>query len=91
MCDNFVITDKKGVCIMVKQLRKVGNSNALTLDRAIMELVGLSENGHVQITVHDGSIILTPVKPHAVDNDRFEACLEHVFRTRRKVLRRLAQ
>jgi antitoxin component of MazEF toxin-antitoxin module len=76
---------------MVKQLKKVGNSNALTLDRAIMELVGLEEDGHVQISVRDGSIIVTPVKPHAVDNDRFEACLDRVVRNRREVLRRLAK
>jgi antitoxin component of MazEF toxin-antitoxin module len=76
---------------MVKQLKKVGNSNALTLDKALMELVGLEEDGHVQISVRDGSIIVTPVKPHAVDKDRFEACLDRVVRDRREVLRRLAK
>lgn len=76
---------------MVKQLKKVGNSNALTLDKAVMELVGLEEGSHVQVTVHDGSIILTPVKPSVVDKNRFEACLERVVQKRREVLRRLAQ
>ena len=76
---------------MIKQLKKVGNSNAITLDKAVMELVGLEENGHVQLTVHDGSLILTPVKPRMVDNQRFEECLDRVFKKRREVLRRLAQ
>ena len=76
---------------MVKQLKRVGNSNALTLDKAIMELVGLNENGHVQIIVRDGSIVITPVRPHAVDKVRFESCLRRVVRSRRDVLRRLSQ
>jgi antitoxin component of MazEF toxin-antitoxin module len=76
---------------MIKQLRKVGNSSALTLDKAILELVGLDEHGQVQLTVHDGSIILTPVQPRPVDAKRFEACLERVVRERREVLRRLAE
>jgi antitoxin component of MazEF toxin-antitoxin module len=76
---------------MVKQLKKVGNSNALTLDKALMELVGLDDGGHVQIRVHDGSIVITPVKPRTVDKKRFEECLDRVVRTRREVLRRLAK
>lgn len=75
---------------MAKKLEKVANSHALVLDKAIMELVGLEEGGYVQITVRDGSIIMTPVKPYAVDRDRFEAGLEQVVRNRREVLRRLS-
>ena len=76
---------------MIKQLRKVGNSRALTLDKALLELVGLGEGGAVQITVRGGSIIVTPVSPKPVDRERFEACLDRVVRERRDVLRRLAQ
>ena len=45
---------------MIKHIKKVGNSSALILDRALMELVGLSEGGEVQLTVHNGSIIIGP-------------------------------
>jgi len=76
---------------MIKKLRKVGNSNALILDQAILELVGLEENGAVQITVRDGSILLTPAHPGPVDPARFEAALERVVTERREVLRRLAE
>ena len=34
---------------MIKPLRKVGNSNALILDKPIMELLGLEEDGQVQL------------------------------------------
>ena len=76
---------------MIKKLRKVGNSNALLLDRAIMELLGVEENGQVQLRIADGSLVVTPVDPHAIDEERFEACLEQVVADRREVLRRLAE
>jgi len=76
---------------MVKQIRKVGNSNALLLDKAILELLGLDEGGEVQLTVDNGSLIVTPVTPRAVDKERFEACLNRVVADRREVLRRLAR
>ncbi len=76
---------------MIKQLRKVGNSNALILDRAIMELLGLEEGGEVQITVHNGSLIITPTNPKPVDQERFEECLSRVASERRELLKRLAE
>ena len=76
---------------MIKQLRKVGNSNALLLDKAIMELLGLNENGRVQLSIANGSLIVTPTDPRPVDRERFEACLDRVVADRRDVLRRLAQ
>ena len=76
---------------MIKRLRKVGNSNALVLDKAIMELIGLEENGQIQLTVSDGSLILTPVNPRPLNRERFEAALEHVVRERRETLKRLAE
>lgn len=76
---------------MIKQLTKVGNSNALILDRAILELVGLEESGEVQLTVHNGSLIITPANPKPVDQERFEECLARVASSRRDLLRRLAE
>ena len=76
---------------MIQQLTKVGNSQALILDKAILELVGLEENGEVQLTVDSGSLIVTPANPRPIDEKRFEACLDRVVKERREVLRRLAQ
>ena len=76
---------------MIKRLRKVGNSNALLLDKPILELLGLEENGEVQLTVDRGSLIVTPANPRPVDKERFEACLERVVAERRDVLKRLAE
>ncbi len=76
---------------MIKRLRKVGNSNALLLDKAIIELIGAEENGQVQLAVSGGSLIVTPVNPRPVDQERFQACLDRIIAERRDVFRRLAQ
>ena len=55
----WVITEAE----MIKQLRKVGNSNALILDKPILELLGLEEDGQVQLTIQDGHLIVTPAFP----------------------------
>ncbi len=76
---------------MIKQLRKVGNSSALILDKALMDLIGLEENGEVQLAIHNGSLILTPVHPRSVSPEQFEEALSRVVARRRGVLKRLAQ
>ena len=76
---------------MIKRLRKVGNSSALILDKALMGMIGLEEKGEVQLTVHNGSLIVTPARPRQVDPKRFEECLERVVSRRRKALKRLAE
>jgi antitoxin component of MazEF toxin-antitoxin module len=76
---------------MIKQLRKVGNSNALILDKPILELLGLEENGEVQLIIQDGHLIVTPANPKLVDTESLSDQLEYVINKRRKVLKRLAQ
>ena len=91
-CNNIVITAcVSGSHDMIKQLKTVGHSNALILDRAILELLGLEPNAEVQLHIRDGSLIVTPANPRPVDHDRFEDCLSRVVTERRAVLRRLAE
>jgi antitoxin component of MazEF toxin-antitoxin module len=75
---------------MVKKLQKVGNSNALILDLPIMEMVGLQEGKEVQITVSNGSIIITPVDPRRVDPEKLERQLDRIVGERREMLKELA-
>lgn len=75
---------------MIKRIKKVGNGHALFLDKALQELVGLEGGSDVQITVHEGALIMTPANPRPVDKARFESALECVTTTRRDVLHRLA-
>jgi len=76
---------------MLKRLRKVGNSSALLLDKPIVELLGLEENGRVQLTVEGGSLIVTPANPRPMDKARLEASLDRVVAHRRAALRKLAE
>jgi len=76
---------------MIKQLRKVGNSNALILDKPILELLGIEENGQVQLTIQDGNLIIAPAGPQTVSAEVLEEKLDYIIKKREKVLRRLAQ
>jgi antitoxin component of MazEF toxin-antitoxin module len=77
--------------VMIKQLRKVGNSNALILDKPILELLGLDEGGQVQLTIQDGHLIVTPANPRPVDPADMDQHLDYVINKRRDVLKRLAK
>jgi antitoxin component of MazEF toxin-antitoxin module len=76
---------------MIKQLRKVGNSNALILDKPILELLGIEEDGQVQLTIQDGVLIVAPASPRQVEPAKFDELLDNVVRRRQDVLRRLAR
>ena len=76
---------------MIKQLRKVGNSNALILDKPILELLGIEENSQVQLTIQDGNLIVTPARPQTVSAEVLKEKLDYVIKKREAVLRRLAE
>jgi len=76
---------------MIKQLRKVGNSNALILDKPILELLGLEENSHVQLTIQDGHLIVSPANPKLIDTEDLKQKIDYVLKKRKDVLRRLAK
>ena len=49
---------------MIKTITKIGNSQGIVFDTALMELARLKVGDQVNVTVHEGgSIYLTPVKP----------------------------
>jgi len=76
---------------MIKKLRKVGNSTALILDKPLLELLGLSENAPVQLTVRDGCLIVVPVNPRTPDPETLESAIDYVISKRRRVLKKLAE
>lgn len=76
---------------MVKQLRKVGNSHAIILDKPLMELVGLQPGGKVNVQVNGTMICLSPVAPEPIDPDTFNAILDEIVQDHGEVLRRLAK
>ncbi len=49
---------------MVKTITKIGNSQGLMLDAALMDLARLKVGDEVNVTVHEGgTITLTPLRP----------------------------
>src|SRR5438445_13238172 len=48
---------------MLKKLVKYGNSNALILDRAILELLNISEGAVVKLHTDGKSLVITPHEP----------------------------
>lgn len=49
---------------MTKTITKVGNSQGIIFDAALMELAHLKLGDQVNVTVHaGGSIVLTPINP----------------------------
>ncbi len=52
---------------MLKKLVKYGNSTALVLDKAILELLNMREGSIVKITTDGKSLILTPHEPAPVE------------------------
>ena len=49
---------------MIKTITKIGNSQGLMLDAALMELAHLKVGDQVNLTVHEGgTLYLAPVRP----------------------------
>jgi antitoxin component of MazEF toxin-antitoxin module len=49
---------------MTKTISKIGNSQGLMFDTALMELARLKVGDQVSVTVHDGgSLVITPIRP----------------------------
>ena len=46
---------------MIKEIRQVGNSSALIIDKPIMEMMGISKGSKVQVRLHGTTLIVTPV------------------------------
>lgn len=48
---------------MIKTIRKVGNSQGLIFDQALLELTGLKVGDEVNVVVHEGgTVTLTPMR-----------------------------
>lgn len=75
---------------MIKKLQRHGNSQALVLDKAILEALGIDIDTPLQITVSGTSLVVTPVH---VGLGR-ERIAEHIRQLRpkyKKMLENLAE
>lgn len=75
---------------MIKTIAKVGNSQGLILDAALMELTGLKAGDQVDVTVAPGgAIIVTPIRKTA-PKEKVTATIRRTLKDYRKTLRKLA-
>lgn len=75
---------------MLKTITKVGNSQGLILDAALMDLAGLKVGDPVNVTVHEGgAIVITPMAP-TIGKDEARRGAAKIIRRNREVFRRLA-
>jgi antitoxin component of MazEF toxin-antitoxin module len=75
---------------MTKTITKVGNSQGLIFDAALMELTRLKVGDEVNVTVHDGgTIVLTPLRPERSPEEVTKA-IESTMKDYRRTMKRLA-
>ena len=75
---------------MTKTITKIGNSQGLMFDAALMDLARLKVGDLVTVSVHEGgSIILTPQRP-VIQPDQAAATAKRLIRKNSELFRRLA-
>ena len=75
---------------MTKTIAKVGNSQGIIFDAALMELAHLKLGDQLAVTLHEGgAIVLTPVRP-AIEATRAAAVAKRLIRKNAELFRRLS-
>ena len=75
---------------MVKKITKVGNSQGIIFDTALMELAHLKVGDEVNVTVHEGgTITLTPASP-AISVDEATTAARRLISANDELFRRLS-
>lgn len=75
---------------MTKTITKIGNSQGLMLDAALMDLARLQVGDQVVVSVHEGgSIVLTPVRP-VITPAKAAATAKRLIKGNAELFRRLS-
>jgi antitoxin component of MazEF toxin-antitoxin module len=75
---------------MIKRLTSHGNSVALVIDKAILELLKMAADTTVELTTDGRNLIVSPVR-EAGREKRFKAALAKVNQRHGKTLKRLGE
>ncbi|PYK16342.1 MAG: AbrB/MazE/SpoVT family DNA-binding domain-containing protein [Verrucomicrobia bacterium] len=75
---------------MTKTITKVGNSQGIIFDAALMDLARVKVGDQVNVTVHEGgSIVLTPVHP-TIDPKAAAAAAKRLIKKNFALFKRLS-
>jgi antitoxin component of MazEF toxin-antitoxin module len=75
---------------MIKSITKIGNSQGIVFDAALMDLARLKVGDQVNVTVHEGgAIYLTPVRP-VISAEEASASVKSVMKDYARTMKKLA-
>lgn len=75
---------------MTKTISKVGNSQGIMFDAALMEMARLKVGDQVNVELHEGgTITLTPIRP-SIDPKRAAVTARRLIRKNSELFRRLS-
>lgn len=75
---------------MTKTIAKIGNSQGLMFDAALMELARLKVGDQVTVSVHEGgSIVITPIRP-VIDAERGAMVAKRLIGKNSELFKRLS-
>ena len=75
---------------MTRTVRRIGNSQGIIFDVALMDMAHLKVGDEVVVTVHDGgSIVLTPVRP-LIDAEQAGKAAKRLIRKNQDLFQRLS-
>ncbi len=75
---------------MIKHLTVHGNSLALVIEKAVLELLGINKKTPLRVSTDGSSLVISPVKD-AKREKKFRQALEEINRDHAKTLKVLAE
>lgn len=75
---------------MIKKITKSGNSAAITLDLALLEMIHAKIGDQVDISVRNGGLFVLPVNV-GINREQLDAAAGKVFKRNAKTFKKLAE
>ena len=81
----------RGATAMRKKLVRHGNSRALVIDKAILELLKIDDDTEVEVAVSGQTLLVTPAREDEAAKQRFDEAVERTLGRYDNVFRKLAE
>jgi antitoxin component of MazEF toxin-antitoxin module len=76
---------------MIKTIAKIGNSQGIIFDSALLQLAKLKVGDEVNVEVHSGgTITIAPMKPSVIDPSRAAETARRLIQKNSELFRRLS-
>ena len=81
----------RGATAMKKRLVRHGNSRALVIDKAILDLLKIDDDTELEVVTDGRSLTITPAREWEARREQLDAALERIERRYEDTLKRLAE